>query len=145
MPSPTIQSKYIYFYNPYNYEVNTKKFLRFDSFSDNNDKNFSTHRRTNEISGWKKIRDFFHDSDKKTYDFSIKQLRRRLNDHNPDVVKKMKRSSEERQHKYERIESLFNKIEPHLQKSLQFSKRNSLKSRVRNKLSSQNVLMNQSQ
>lgn len=53
VPASMIERKYVYFYNPYSYEINTNKFLRFGRTG------VDEGRRTSEAPGWGKIKEFF--------------------------------------------------------------------------------------
>ena len=66
-PQSQIESKYVYFYNPYTYEINTQKFIKFNQ-QDVNEDDF---RRTAEESGWSKVKSFLKEKDEKLYFFAI--------------------------------------------------------------------------
>jgi hypothetical protein len=67
MPATAIERKYVYFYNPYSYEINTEKYMTYLD----NSYNLNELRRTDENPGWDKIRCFLKDADEKVFLFAI--------------------------------------------------------------------------
>jgi hypothetical protein len=72
-PEPKLYKKFEYFYGPYNFVANTRKYLTFDDYENENnmrvrkvDYELNQPRRSASESAWHKIHEFIFQSDNRT-------------------------------------------------------------------------------
>ena len=105
-PDSSTERKYVYFYNPYNYAINTKKHMEFEEAQDWSQVNG---RRCSEAPGWQKVRGFIKNSNEEALYFALNQLRRRMDIPPTTDIRKTrsKHSVEKKDRLMTKIETLF--------------------------------------
>lgn len=106
IPEPKLFKKFAYFYEPYSYNCNTKKFMTFDNEAEevrqpkSSVGKESSYRSKN---SWGQVHDFIHKNDERVYVFVINQLRRKLGKREPIKKTKPRKNIQDIQIKQDRI------------------------------------------
>ena len=107
IPEPKLFKKFAYFYEPYNYNCNTKKFMTFDDETEQQNQrpkssvgSAPTYHSKN---SWGQVHDFIHKNDERVYVFVVNQLRRKLGKREPIKKTKLRKTTQEIENKKERI------------------------------------------